>query len=263
MRPYLATAWVGARVIVQYRVMVLCMVLVSVVQVFVLARVWEAVYAGRGEVQGFSLRETIVYLTLANLQAAFLLSSRVSYIIAFRVRDGTVVFDVSRPVGFVGQMVAVSAGRAVVTLLFVALAAPLAFWAGGISAPASPTAALAYAVSLLLAWAINALVAVAVGLMAFWTMEIGGIDLLQLLVQQFLAGTAVPLVFFPGWLELVANLSPFRFVGYVPASIYVGRIEGWAVAGQLLLACGWVVVLAAGLALLWRRTYAKVVSQGG
>ncbi|RZS91033.1 ABC-2 type transport system permease protein [Motilibacter rhizosphaerae] len=263
MSGYLAMVRIGAKLLLQYRVMVFVMVGLSLVQVLVLTRVWHAVYSGRAEVGGLPLRETIVYLTLTNLQAGLLMPSSVDFLIGLRIRTGHVVFDVSRPYGYVGQMVAMSGGRQLAVLAFMLLGAPLGFWIGGISAPHSAGAAVAYAVALAVAWAIYAQVSVLVGLSAFWLTEAQGMGVIAHLVGTFLAGTAVPLVFFPGWLRAVAHASPFPFLGYVPASIYLGRISGPAVLGNLVLGAVWVAVLAGILALAWRRTFSRVVSQGG
>jgi ABC-2 type transport system permease protein len=261
-RAYRAYVRTSMAVSVQYRAGIFSAAAVMVVWVLLLTRVWTAVYHGRLTVAGFDLHTTVVYLTLANLQAA-VINSPLSYVMAFRIRSGEVLFDVSRPIGYPGQMLALQAGQSLVQAAVVLLAAPLAGLAGGLSAPAGMAAGLTYPIALLLGWVLNALLALLVGLSAFWTVDNQGFATLFRFIAAFLAGASVPLAFFPGPLRLAADLLPFRFIVYQPAAVYVGQIRGPAIAGNLALAVAWIGVLAALVAVVWRRAYRRMVAHGG
>ena len=73
-----------------------------------------------------------------------------------RIREGQIGFDLSRPVGYPGQLLAGAVGEMVGLLPFLALAFPVALIAGELRAPVSPEAGFGYAVALLLAWVIAA-----------------------------------------------------------------------------------------------------------
>jgi ABC-2 type transport system permease protein len=90
-----------------------------------------------------------------------------------------------------------------------------------------------------------------------------GFAVLFRFVAAFLAGTSVPLVFFPGPLRAVAEALPFRFIVYQPAAVYVGAVHGLAVATGLALALAWTAALAALALLVWRRAYRNLVIHGG
>src|SRR5690348_11786606 len=154
----------------QYRTSLFAFLGITLLWIVVLTRVWAAVYHGRGSVGGFSLHTTVVYLTLGNLQA-YLIITPLAHILADRVRTGEVLFDVSRPIGLPGQMLALQAGRSLVQIAAILVVAPLAGLLGGLSAPAGMAAGLLYPLALLFGLLLNTMLALLVGLSAFWTVD--------------------------------------------------------------------------------------------
>lgn len=262
IRAYRAYVRSSVAISLQYRASVLASAGVTLLWILLLTKVWSSAYQGRAVVAGFTLDTTVVYLTLANLQAT-VIDSPLSYIIANRVRSGEVIFDVGRPLGYPGQMLALQAGQSIVQIGVMLLVAPLAGLIGGLAAPAGPTAGLLYLVALLLGWALSALLALLVGLSAFWTVDNAGLATLFRFVAAFLAGASVPLAFLPGPLRMVAEALPFRFIVYEPAAVYVGQITGRAALTGCALALVWIALLAGLVALVWRRAYRRVVVHGG
>ncbi|GIF14149.1 ABC transporter permease [Actinoplanes teichomyceticus] len=262
LRAYRAYLRAAVAMRLQYRATLLASAGVTLLWILLVTRVWAAAYQDRETVAGLSLRSTVVYLTLASLQAV-VLNSPLPWIVAGRVRSGEVVFDVSRPLGYPGQMLALQAGQSLTQTTVMVLVTPLAGLLGGLSAPAGLAAGLLYPVALLLGWTLNALLSLLVALAAFWTVENLGISVLYRFVAAFLAGASVPLSFFPGPLRVLAEALPFRFVVHEPAAIYIGQIHGTAVLRGFALALAWIVLLAGLAAVVWRRAYRRIVVHGG
>jgi viologen exporter family transport system permease protein len=261
LRAYRAYVRAAVAISLQYRIFVFASAGGALLWILILTRVWGAAFAGRSTVAGFTAADTLVYLT-ANLQA-IVINSPLPYIIANRVRSGEVIFDVSRPLGYPGQMLGLQAGQSVVQLAIMLVVAPVAAFIGGLSAPAGLAAGLLYPVALLLGGLLNALLSLLVGLSAFWTVDNGGLATLFRFVATFLAGASVPLTFFPPALQAVAGALPFRFIVYEPAAIYIGQVHGPAVFEAFLRALIWIVVVGVLVALVWRRAFRKMVVHGG
>jgi ABC-2 type transport system permease protein len=261
-RAYLAYLRASIAIALQYRAGLFASAAAILVWILLLTRVWSAAYQGRPAVAGFTMQATVVYLTLASLQA-IVINSPLSYVIASRVRTGEVLFDVSRPLGYPGQMLALQAGQSLTQAAVMVLVAPAAGLVGGLSAPAGAAAGLLYPVALLLGWLLNALLALLVGLSAFWTVDNQGLATLFRFVAAFLAGASVPLTLLPGPLRALAEALPFRFIVYQPAAIYIGQVQGRDALGGFGLALAWAGVLAATVALVWRRAYRRIAVQGG
>lgn len=231
-------------------------------QIYILRLVWTAVYAGRSDVDGVGLPQLVAYLTLANLQLSLLWPFIAGYL-QDRVREGKIAIDLARPIGLIDLLLAYQLGVSVGTIPFVVLALAPALLLGGVLPPASAVAGLEYLVSLLLAYAIVVLLGLLVGLTSFWTLENGGIFTIYLFVNQFFAGTMVPLSFFPPFLRTVASFLPFQAQAFVPVSIYLGQIQGSDLASALATQLFWVVALVVLARLAWSRAMHRVVIQGG
>ena len=261
LRAYRVYLRAAVAVSLEYRGALYAFLGVTLLWIVALTRVWTAVYHGRSTVAGYPLHTMVVYLTLANLQG-MLLQSPLSFLVANRIRSGEVVFDVSRPIGYPGQMLALRAGQSLAQIGLAVLVTPLAAVLGGLS-PAGTAAALGYLLALILGWLLNAMLALLMGLSAFWTVDNLGLTTLFRFIAAFFAGASMPLAFLPGPLRALAEALPFRFIVYQPAAVYVGRVHGGEVTRGLGLAVLWTVLLAGLTALVWRRAFRRIVVHGG
>jgi ABC-2 type transport system permease protein len=235
-----------------------------VVQIFVLRKVWTALYANGHSTNLLGLHALVVYLSIVNLQNWVLQDPSVSFYMYERIREGVVAFDLVRPTGFVPQMFAHLVGSTFAALLFVLPAVPIVFFAGSLGTPASLAAGLLYIVSVTAGAVIAMLLTLMLGMIAFWTMETHGITMLYILVNSFFGGALVPLTLFPHPLEILARSLPFQATLYTPVGIYVGQISsGRDAAGAIGVQFGWVLVLSMASLAMWKRALHRVVVQGG
>ncbi|MGW6389078.1 ABC transporter permease [Streptomyces sp. NPDC055103] len=260
---YLQIVRARLRIALTYRQNALFMLAVVILQIFILRKVWTALYGDMGVVNGVALADVLVYLTIANLQNWAMQDSTVGSYLYSLVREGRIAFDILRPAGFVPQMLAHLTGGTLSMVLFALAALPLVALVGPLGPPASPAAFGYWLLSLLVAFGISMLLNLIVSLGAFWTTELGAFSMLFTLVSQFLAGVLVPLYFFPDWLRTVAELLPFQATTFTPVAIYGGQLAGGealqAIAVQLL----WIVLLAGTVRLIWSRALHRIVVQGG
>lgn len=246
-----------------YRQNVFFLLLIVIVQIFILRKVWTALYQGHAVVDGLTLHALLVYLTIANLQNWVLQDPTVSMYMYERIREGQVAFDLVRPVGFVPQMFAHLAGSSCATVMFAVVALPFVAFAGALGPPTSPNALGLYLISFVLGYLITTLLTLMVGLIAFWTTEISGLTMLYFLINQFFAGALVPVSVFPGPLRIVAEILPFQATTYAPVAIYVGRLSSASAFKALGIQAIWVVLLGFAVRAMWHRALRRVVVQGG
>jgi ABC-2 type transport system permease protein len=251
------------RTAVVYRYNTLFFLLLMVLQVFILKKVWTALYDGRTSVDGLTLHALLVYLTIAQVQTWVLQDPTVTHYIYFRIREGQIAFDLVRPAGFVPQMFAHIVGSSTAVGAVAIVALPLVALVGVLSPPSSAQALVLYLVSLLLGYLLTAMLTLILGMVAFWTMEISGLIMLYLLVNQFFAGALIPVSMFPTPLRIVADLLPFQAITYGPVAIYVGQLTGTAAVEAIGVQLVWVVVLAVACRVIWLRAVHRVVVQGG
>ncbi|MFI6394268.1 ABC transporter permease [Nonomuraea sp. NPDC050547] len=257
IRQLSGVARVGLRLAFTYRSDAFMTSIVLVAQVLLLRMIWTGLYGARQQAGGLTLQELLVYLTLANLQA-FAMNMTIGQIIHRRIRQGVVFFDLARPTAYLVHMAVLQVGNTFGMLLLLVPVVPLMLLIGSISQPVNLPA---YLGTLVLGYVIGVMMALLICLVGFWTLETNGLFLLYRLMSQFFAGTMVPLSFFPGALGDLADLLPFKFMGYVPAAIYVGSVT--EVSQALVVEAVWIVLLAGVLWLVWTRAHRRVVINGG
>ncbi|TDC73876.1 hypothetical protein E1283_17795 [Streptomyces hainanensis] len=264
------TAGLHARAQLAYRADFVFRVLWLLLQVYLLALVWRAVYPESGTApahggQQVTLATQLAYVTYASVQNWLLTPAGLAPTpIPQRVREGSIAVDLSRPVAFTTQMLAAQGGIVLAAAPFAVLALPFAVVAGGARAPASAGAASAYALSLVPAVLNALLLAVVVSMVSFWTLEAVGVFMIHRVVAHFFAGALIPLWFMPSWLADLAQLLPFQTTTYTPIALYLGHIHGTGpVLTALAVQCGWTAALWLIMRLVWARALHRVVVQGG
>lgn len=99
-----------------------------------------------------------------------------------------------------------------------------------------------------------------ISLLSFWTQ--GGVPLLPHAVNLF-SGRLVPLTFLPVALQSVADVLPFRYMLYFPATVLMGHVEPMDFVHGLAVQLVWIGGFASLAQLLWRRGIRHYVAFGG
>lgn len=268
MRPDLVLYWrlarAGFRRFSTYRLAMLGGLLTNSVFGFVRASILlAAIGSAGGSVAGYSRAQASSYVWWSQgLLASLALFQWTE--VSDRVRSGDIAVDFARPADVQLSYLASDFGRAAVQFLPRGvpslMVGALAF---GITFPRSVVGWLAGVVSLCLAVTVSFGLRYAVNILAFWLVEVRGVQLLYMVVSGFLCGLYVPVAWFPGWLAAAAHATPFPSVLQLPVDILSGRAADGELPGILLTQCAWVVVtLAVGRALT-RLGRNKLVVQGG
>lgn len=245
-----------------YRFNLIMGILLAAVTIYLLTVVWTSAYGGRDEVEGIPLKWMLVYLTIGNLQAWYL-RPETGHLIVERIREGQISFDLSRPMSYPGQLIATAAGELLGSLPIVMAAVPVAAVLGELAMPPTWQAGVGYIVSFLIAWLIAVELAMIIGLIAFWTLEMTGFMMVYNLVGGFATGALVPLWFMPDMLRQFVQLLPFQSIVYIPVSIYIGIPATGGIATALALQVFWAVVLVGVIQVMWKRALHRTVIQGG
>lgn len=181
-----------------------------------------------------------------------------------RIRTGDIAVDLARPVDLQLSWLASDLGRAAFMLLPRGLP-PLLIGVLFFDVGLSPHPAL-YAlapISIVLAVAVSFACRFLVNLVAFWLLDLRGVLTVYMVASNVLAGLIVPVHWFPGWMRVVADASPFPSMLQAPVDVLSGRDTGWQALEAVAVQLGWLlVVLALGRVVL-RRALQRLVVQGG
>ena len=214
----------------------------------------------RSELAGYSLAEMVWYLAMT--ETITLSTSRVFLDISEAVKAGDLAYTLARPLSYPFYQVANSLGGSAPRFALNLLTAAAVVGLGMRSAGGSLAGFLAFLGMAALALLLDALIAVLIGLTAFWIEEVMPVYLIYQKLLFTVGGLFLPLEMFPDWLRRVGEWLPFQFIAYAPARAFVEfepRFVLRAACGQV----AYVVVLGALVVLVWRRAQRRMVVHGG
>jgi ABC-2 type transport system permease protein len=258
-------AWVARTAARQqwiYRAELVARGLQMVIFMLVFMALWTTAFgvSGQAELQGFTRVELVWYLAMT--ETITLSTSRIFEEIGEAVRAGDLAYTLGRPLSYPFFQVANSLGNSAPRFLLNLLIAAAVVGLGLRQAAGSPAGLAAFLGMALLALALDACIAVLIGLLAFWLEEIAPIFWVYQKLVFTLGGMFLPLDMFPTWLRDVARWLPFQFITYVPARAFLDfepRFVLQAAAGQV----AYIAAMGALLALVWRRARRRLVVHGG
>lgn len=234
----------------------------GIIYSFAYLALWEA----SPDAGGYDATDAVTYVWLgqALLMTIALWGGGSTDDLAERIRTGDIAIDLYRPVGLLGWYLASDLGRATYHLLTRGLA-PTVIGAVlfDIRLPASPAAALGFALALPLAVVVSFAIRFLVASSAFWLLDQSGLKVMSGAFAIFFSGMMLPLVLFPGVLGVVARALPWAAYVQVPADVWLGKRVGLDLLAALGFQAVWAVVLLGCCQLVLRAATRKVVVQGG
>ena len=251
------------RTLLQYRAAALAGLGTQLFWGLIRVMIFEAFYSANVNAQPMELSQVVTYVWLGQ---AFLvmLPWNVHRDVQALIRSGGVSYELLRPLDlYTAWYSRALAFRSAPTLL---RAAPLLTVAGlflGMEAPASWSAAVAFAVAmagaLLLSCAITTLLTISL----MWTVSGQGVTQLMTAAVTVFSGNIVPLPFFPDWAQPVLSFMPFRGLADAPYRLYLGHIPPGDLPSHLAHQLAWVIALVLLGRWALSRGLRRMVIQGG
>ena len=223
---------------------------------------WSTAFAvsGSSELAGFSLAEMVWYLAMTETVA--LSTSRIFMDISEQVKAGDLAYTLARPLSYPFFQIANSLGGSAPRFVLNLLTGAVVVAVGLRQVTGSLPGLAAFLGVAALALLLDALMAVLIGLAAFWIEEVNPIYWIYSKLLFTVGGLFLPLEMFPTWLQRAVRWLPFQYITYVPARTFV-RFEpafvAQAVIGQLI----YVALLAGAVLLVWRAAQRRMVIHGG
>lgn len=101
------------------------------------------------------------------------------------------------------------------------------------------------------------------GMTAFYTDSIWGIEILKRAILHILSGMIAPISLFPGWLQKIANILPFKDFIYTPINIYFGNLGTVEILGVILKLCIWIAIFYVIAKIVFKKAIKNITINGG
>ena len=234
----------------------------KILSVLILFYFWHAVYANVDEVGNMNLYTMLTYVIIANILNDYMRGAGSE--LGNLVRDGNIGLELIRPYDIFLKFMVLDFGGKVASFFQGTIPVlVISFLFLGIQGPANITTFLLFLVSAILGILIGSQLDLIVGILAFWFRYIWGLMMLKTALFSFFAGALIPISLFPDWLARISEFLPFKYMVYVPVSIYTGQITGSIIYFYLFMQVVWFVLIYFGIRLMWRRALKNVTINGG
>jgi ABC-2 type transport system permease protein len=262
MRKYIEFARVQMQVHATYSAWFWANTFSVLLRMLVIYFFWQAVYSNRSEIESLSFDGMITYIIIAMFLQMFV--SGVGRELAHTIKDGNIAIELMRPYHLITRLIAMDIGDKVI--YFIRGALPLgilAFVFMDVALPSTWQSGILFFLSALMGIWIGTFFDLLIAILAFWTINLWGLEVMKEAVVSFFSGALVPLILFPEWFQNVSLFLPFQAMVYVPVAIYTGILTGteaWLAVGSQLV---WAVLLFGLLRVLWSVAMKKVTIFGG
>ena len=263
MRKYADLAMIGIKEHTAYLNSVWANFLAKIVYLFMQFSLWNALFASnKGGNISLSLDETIRYIIVATIVSTFMECDVIAWING-QILSGDVANQLIRPIDYkfmiFAKHVGTSAARIVIYTLPLGIVV-FVFYHGKLFCREQ----LLYGIiSILLAYVIQFLYSLIIGLMAFWLIVTWPLNMLLAAIYKLLSGSWIPTAMFPELLTTINMFLPFRAIYAIPVTIITTPMSFESICNNLFIQLIWLVVLFIISETAWIVGKNKLVVQGG
>jgi ABC-2 type transport system permease protein len=248
-----------------YRWNFLLRVAVSFVPLMGSVFLWNAVFADKQSFAGYTFDSIIAYFITLILIDSMVLSVDDDFQIEEDIRDGKINALLLKPISYRLYRFHLFASSRIVHSAFALI--PLGFamiWLGHyfknvpwlVNLPASLLAIVGGAV-------LQYFFTFALGLVAFWLLDIGSVLFIIYSIEFLLGGRIFPIDAFPAWLNILCLHTPFAYETWFPAAILIGRVHGTELWTGFLWQWAWIGFFYVLSGVLWKRGLHQYTAVGG
>ncbi|MGA2798135.1 MAG: ABC-2 family transporter protein [Thermoguttaceae bacterium] len=221
-----------------------------VTQIFLWGAIFEAVEASgskNNQIVGYSYQDMVAYYLLVMIGRAFSSMPGLATGIARDIRTGVVKKYLIQPIDMLGFLLLYRMGHKLVYYGVAAAPFALVFFLCRGYFPGWPDAAtlLAFFASLAMSFLLGFFLEAALGMIGFWFLEVSSLLFVYMLFSFFFSGHMFPLDMLPGVLGKIVSLTPFPYLAYFPATVFLGKIQGAALLEGLSMQLFWVLLFIA------------------
>ena len=209
----------------------------------------------------FTFDQMLVYLIIGLLINATR-SQDVSDKISETIKSGDIAIYLCRPVSFVKSLLADGIGTKVINFFVFIILLVVMTNLIGLPYPTGNIMGifLVYAVLMIL---FDIMLYVIIGGLSFWFIEIWGIRASIEQILWILSGRVLPLTLFPLWMQSFLAFTPFLYLEFTFASLYLGKLTVFEALKAMGIFVIWIFLMFLLMRYLYRKGFGKLEAFGG
>jgi len=225
---------------------------------------WSALLGDKTSFLGYTRSEMLTYVLVINVLRSFVFTGR-GWQLVGEISSGRISSYLVRPVSYHGYSLALDMAQKTVHVTSAFLEVALLAWLvpGGIFLPRDPATWALFAGTAIFASLIFFFLEMLVSSMAFWTSESGGPLFCFEIFLQFAAGAFFPLDVLPEGIRRLLAATPFPYMVFVPARIFLEKVPHHEALRLLGVEAGWLAAVILAALGVWRQGVKSYAAEGG
>jgi ABC-2 type transport system permease protein len=230
--------------------------LFALVPLFGTVFVWRSIYGGTdGKIAGYDFGEMVFYFLVILLVDNLITPTEDEWQIAAEIREGQLSSLLLKPMDFLAYRTCLFVGSRLLYTAVTLLPVLGVFWwyRQYLHWPEHAATWFWFLISLVMAGAIQFLIAFTLAMLAFWILEISTVVFILYSFEYFLSGKLFPLDAVPGVAGTILRFLPFPYEVYFPVAVLMEKITGRELVSGMLIQTGWVCLCLLAARGLWHR----------
>lgn len=203
---------------------------------------WSSFFEKSQLIFGYSITQMLTYILISGLVSNFVLASRTQDV-AGEIVNGNIINYILRPVSFFKYIAARDLADKAMNIIFtifevvliILLLKPTLF------VQTNPLYLVLFFVFLGLGVATSFFINLMLSFVGFWTPEVWAPRFIFFMIVFFLSGSYFPLDILPPPIYHALLLTPFPYLYYLPARIYLG-VDSSLLPFYLIASAGWMMI---------------------
>lgn len=226
--------------------------------------IWWSIFTTQNEVFGYSQSTILTYILMVTLIRAVVLSSRANDIIN-KINDGSISNFLLKPIGLFKFFIAQDFADKLLNSFFMIFETSLIvfFFKPEVFIQTNLHNLIFFLISIYLAAILWFLINMVIGLMAFWVENSWSQLFLLMIFIEGLGGGLFPLDIMPKNIFNFLMLTPFPYLVYFPAKIYLGGFSAGQISFYFSIFLFWVLFLFFFMRMVLSKGLKHYSSEGG
>ncbi len=245
-----------------YRFDLLLYIFNFIVQITVYVFIWLAIYNNGNQILGMSFEKITTYYCLV-VSLSPIINWGINEMMGVSIREGEILRELLNPISYFQYYFGIRIGELIEASIVGFLTFVICSLLFGVLLPTKILDFIMFLVIVLLAIVIIYFFELIIGMSAFYTNSIWGVEIFKRAILSIFSGMIAPIGMFPEFLQKIANVLPFKDCIYTPISIYFGELSNIEILQVIFKQCIWIGIFYVVAKILFNKAVKNITINGG
>lgn len=263
MKKYIDYIIIGIREHLVYSSAIWAQFFAKIMYLYLQFSIWNALFLSHSQKDPqLNQENTLKYIIVATIISTFIECNIIEWINT-QIQTGNIAMELIRPIDFKKMVFSRHLGDSLVKIVFYCI--PLIVIVGVVMhKPLLCHTQIIYGLlSIILAYCIQFLYSLIIGLLAFWLIVTWPLNMLLNAIYKLLSGSWIPITMFPELLYKINLFLPFRAIYAIPVTIMTNQMETNTILKSIIIQLIWIIFLYVITEIVWKVGKRKLIIQGG